>query len=706
MIRLAGWPASLCALLAALAASAPVSAAPTNRLAELVPQERHARLAKQVYKAVSRQHYLELDIDDSLSERMFDSYLDALDSNRMYLLSEDVSEFGRYRHALDNGVRTGRLEPAYAIFNRYRKRFLERTDWALDQVFEILKAGFDARESVRVERKGAAWPQSADEADATWRKRLKLQILNLRLAGKSDADSVDVLERRLNNQKRRMTQTNSEDVFRVYSNAWIRVYDPHTSYFSEHSSKNFQINMSLSLEGIGAVLEQDDEYIKIVRLIHAGPADKQGELKPADRIVAVGQGADGEMLDVVGWRLDEVVDKIRGPRGTVVRLDVLPVDSLNDGDSKLIAITRDTVRLEEQAASKEVLELEAGGAGPPHRFGVIDLPTFYTDFAAMQRGDKEYRSTTRDARRLLDELIDADVDGVVIDLRGNGGGSLAEANDLIGLFIRSGPTVQIRHKNNRVTRQGKRRATPYYDGPLAVVIDRLSASASEIFAGAIQDYRRGLVMGSVSFGKGTVQTLLQLRPGQMKITEAKFYRISGDSTQHRGIIPDFMFPAVYDSREIGESALEYALPWDQIPGVRYLRYHDFDTQLLALLSAHQERALNTPGLVYLEKRLALERERADVEVVSLHEESRRAQQARRKAEDRALENEWRVASGLEPLAESVAGKDKGEGEAEDAAEAEAKSARSRPNEEDHALLEVAKILRDAMPLFGARTALR
>ena len=752
-ISVARWisaSATLCLLATPL-----VEADPVKQASQLAPEDRHARTAKQIYKMVSREHYLDMEADDALSERMFDSYLETLDSNRMYLLDSDLREFDRYRHILDDSIRTGDLDAPYAIFNRYQKRFLERVDWALDQVFETLKAGFDAHESVRVDREGVDWPKETKEANKLWRQHVKLQLLNLRLAGKSDKDSVELLEKRYVNQKRRMMQTNSEDVFRIFTNAWTRIYDPHTSYFSEHNSKNFQINMSLSLEGIGAVLEQDDEYIKIVRLIHAGPADKQGDLKPADRIVGVGQGADGKVLDVIGWRLDEVVDRIRGPRGTVVRLEVLPADGLKDGKSKLISISRDTVKLEEQAATKDVLELDTQGDGEPHRFGVIDLPTFYTDFAAMQRGDRGYRSTTRDARKLLSELVEEDVDGVIIDLRGNGGGSLTEANDLIGLFIRSGPTVQIRRKNNRLIRHGKRRGTSYYDGPLAVLIDRLSASASEIFAGAIQDYRRGLVMGSVSFGKGTVQTLMKIHSGQMKVTEAKFYRISGDSTQHRGIIPNFMFPAMYDSREIGESALEYALPWDEIPKVRFQRYHDFDTHLPALLSLHQQRARSTPGLVYLKKRLDLERARADVEFISLNEESRRQQQERREREGRALESEWRVASGLKPLPEPAA-EDEGDARqeaqdtadetasadsdakpsvAKDAKPSVAKDAKpegpdasqalassdkegqedgdstepsddKKPEDDDHVLLEVAHILQDAVPLFRTRTALR
>ncbi len=756
-------PVALLALLALPAVAAQQRSPPSqDEAAILAPEPSHARLARQIYKMTSRHHYLRMEMDDALSERMLDSYLDAVDPSRTFLLASDVREFtDRYQHTLDDSVRDGDLAGGYEIFNRYRQRFLYRAAWALDNVSKILQAGFEAQESVSTDRENVAWPKDAAQADETWRKRIKLQLLNLRLAGKPASEAVSLLEKRYLSQKRRLGQMNSEDVFRIYTNAWTRVYDPHTSYFSEHTSKNFQINMSLSLEGIGAVLEQDDEHVKVVRLIHAGPADKQGELQPADRIVGVGQGAAGKIQDVIGWRLDEVVDRIRGRRDSIVRLEILPVDSLGEGQTKVIAITRDTVKLEEQAASKEVLDIE--NHGRTHRIGVIDLPTFYTDFGAMQRGETNYRSTTRDVKTLLEELVAEDVDGVIIDLRDNGGGSLAEANDLTSLFIRRGPTVQIRRKNNRLIRQGKMRSTPYYDGPLAVLINRLSASASEIFAGAIQDYKRGLMLGSVSFGKGTVQTLLQLRSGQLKVTEAKFYRISGDSTQHRGVIPDIMFPEIYDAAEVGESALDYALRWNRIPAVRHRTYYDIDAKLPALLSLHQRRIKDSPGWTYLEQRLQLDRSRADAEQVSLNEVARREQQTQRKAEDRALENQWRAVMELDPLPEvadvvdapdapdgkkpaaaktpvapqavladqpadladdavAVASASTAEAKVEvatahgvaasgQAAEASddadsAQDDKRKPSDEDSLLLESANILLDAMPLFRPKTALR
>ncbi|MCS5575373.1 MAG: S41 family peptidase, partial [Pseudomonadales bacterium] len=355
--------------------------------------------------------------------------------------------------------------------------------------------------------------------------------------------------KRFRNRLSRTQKTNSEDVYQLYMNSYTRTYDPHTQYFSPRTSENFNINMSLSLEGIGAALQLEDEYTKVISLIPAGPADKTGQLKPNDRIVGVGQGEAGEMVDVIGWRLDEVVQLIRGKKGTIVRLDVIPAANPDDSASRIISITRNKVELEEQSAQSEVIELEQ--FGHVHKIGVIDIPTFYVDFKALQIGDRNFKSTTRDVKRLLRELIAEKVDGVVIDLRDNGGGSLQEAKMLTGLFIDRGPTVQIRSKSNRVDILDDRDISVIYDGPLAVLVNRLSASASEIFAGAIQDYERGIIIGSQTFGKGTVQSLLPLNRGQLKLTQAKFYRISGESTQERGIIPDIIYPANYDPNSIG-----------------------------------------------------------------------------------------------------------------------------------------------------------
>ncbi len=492
------------------------------------------------------------------------------------------------------------------------------------------------------------WAPNQDELDDRWRKRLKNQALSLLLADKAAEEIPDTLTRRYQNQLSRLEQYNAQDVFQIYANSLAEQYDPHTNYFSPRRAENFDINMSLSFEGIGAMLQVEDEYAKVTRLIPAGPADKQGELKPSELIIGVGQGDSGPIEDVVGWRLDEVVDLIRGPRDTVVRLEVIPGKGKTD-QRRVIPIRRNEVKLEEQAAQKEVIEF-TDDADQTHRIGVIDIPAFYIDFEAYRNGDKNYRSTTRDVQKLVDELVAEGVEGLVIDLRDNGGGSLQEANQLTGLFIEYGPTVQIRSAESRVWRDGKRRKSRYYEGPLAVMINRLSASASEIFAGAIQDYGRGIIVGEQSFGKGTVQSLVALQEGQLKVTESKFYRISGESTQHRGVIPDIEYPSLFDPEQIGESALDNALAWDQIAPARFNRYNDYRPILPTLTDLHEKRAANDPDYLYLKDQVSLAKEARTITALPLWQSGRLEMRDDQEQKALEIENKRRVAKGLEPLA--------------------------------------------------------
>ena len=482
-----------------------------------------------------------------------------------------------------------------------------------------------------------------------WRKQFKSDVLNLKLTDKPLDDIVDTLQKRYAYQLKSAEQVTETDVFSVYANALTSLYDPHTSYFSPRRTENFNIEMSLSLEGIGALLQQDQDYTKVSRVIPKGPADKQGELQPSDRIVGVAQGSSGEMIDVVGWRLDEVVNLIRGEKGSTVRLEVIPADQYASGERREIVIVRNEVKLEEQAATSTIIDVERNGRAL--RIGVIDLPTFYIDFDALNRGDPEYRSTTRDVSRLLSELEAEAVDAVLLDLRDNGGGSLREANELTSLFIEYGPSVQIRHSSEQVWRDGKRRKSAFYDGPMGVIVNRLSASASEIFAGAIQDYGRGLIIGTQSFGKGTVQTLKPLAEGQLKITESKFYRISGDSTQHRGIEPDVTLPVMYNPEELGESTLDYALPWDQINAIRHPLYGDLSSVIPELIEASQSRQMSDPKMLLLQEQIALAGAESDIETISLNLEQRLADRDRKRALWLALENKQRALEGEEPLAQ-------------------------------------------------------
>ena len=538
-----------------------------------------SKASKDIISKLNQRHYIKQSLNDSLSSRIFDNYLEKLDGNRSFFLQSDLEEFEQYRLTLDDTLRKGDLEPGAIIFNRYQQRLTDRLSKIVAELPDMIAAmDFTKDETLTIDRTDSPWPTTTAEADELWRKIIKSRVLSLKLAKKEDTDIVTLLQKRYQNQLNRVKQSNSEDAFQIYMNSMTSLYDPHTNYLSPRTSENFNINMSLSLEGIGAVLQTEDEYTKVVRLVHAGPADKQGQLQPADRIVAVAQ-KDGEFQDVIGMRLDEVVELIRGPKGSLVKLQVIPVNATTDDDDIVIEILRDTVKLEEQSAQKKILEIYHDDK--LSRIGIIDIPAFYIDFDAMRKGDPNYKSTTRDVKKLLGELVEENVDGIIIDLRENGGGSLQEANQLTGLFIEQGPTVQIRHSSNKVYRDGKRSPSAYYNGPLAVLINRLSASASEIFAGAIQDYQRGVIIGETTFGKGTVQRFFELDAvvpqrykdlgelGSMKITIQKFFRINGGSTQLKGVIPDIILPGVYSYRKIGEKEENFPMAWTEIDPIYY-----------------------------------------------------------------------------------------------------------------------------------------
>ncbi len=633
--------------LAMVAASA-VQAVPAAPDADISPTPSMAKTAIELVEKLENRHYSKRTFDDELSSLLLDNYLDDLDPTRSFLYQRDIDRFESRRLLLDDQFSSGDLSTGFEIFNLYQDRIEARLEGLIEELPATVEGmDFTADESLSLEPEKQGWPSNAVEAEERWRKQLKNAVLSLKLAGKAEDEIVPTLEKRYSNQLKRISQYNAQDVFQVYANALTELYDPHTNYLSPRTSENFNINMSLSLEGIGAVLQLQDEYTKVARIVPAGPADKQGELQPSDRIVAVAQDNDGTFEDVVGWRLDEVVQLIRGPKGTTVRLQVIPASAKTPDERRVITIVRNKVKLEEQSAQKDIIEIPRGDE--TLKLGVIDIPAFYIDFEGMRRGEPDFKSTTRDVKRLLDELIAEDVDGVIIDLRNNGGGSLQEANDLTGLFIEYGPTVQIRHSSRKVFRDGKRLRTPYYDGPLAVLINRLSASASEIFAGAIQDYQRGIVVGSQSFGKGTVQTLIPLPEGQLKLTESKFYRISGDSTQHRGVIPDVEFPSQYDKAEIGESTLDHALNWDQITPVRHRKYHDIPSLVPYLTDLHEDRAKSNPDFIYLQDSLALAEETRNATSLPLNEKARVALREDREARSLAIENKRRKAKGLEPL---------------------------------------------------------
>ncbi len=649
-------------------------------------------------------HYAKLEYNDDFSSQHLDAYVESLDGSKMFFLASDLEEFEQFRSVMDEQLPKGNLDAGFFIFNRFQQRLEARLEKELENLPQTVAAmDFSVDETYQIDVEERSWAASSAELDDRWRKQLKNQVLSLKLAEKPEDDLVSTLEKRYQNQLKRVKQYNSQDVFQIYANALTGLYDPHTNYLSPRRSENFNINMSLSLEGIGAVLQLEDEYTKVTRLVPKGPADKQGELHPSDRIVGVGQGTDGEIEDVIGWRLDEVVELIRGPKDSTVRLEVIPAKSKATDQRKVITIVRNEVKLEEQSAQKSILEIPNGDE--IIKIGVIDIPAFYIDFDAMRRGDKEYKSTTRDVRKLLEELQEEGVDGLVVDLRNNGGGSLQEANELTGLFIEYGPTVQIRHSSRRVWRDGKRLKSEYYEGPLVVLVNRLSASASEIFAGAIQDYQRGIIVGDRSFGKGTVQTLIPLTEGQLKITESKFYRISGDSTQHRGVVPDLAFPTVYDPEEIGESALDHALNWDQINPVRHHRYNDLSTVLPALTTQFQERSGKNPDFIYLEDQIALAAKTREITELPLNEQTRKALRESQEAKALSIENKRRKAKGEELLTslDEEAGETDEETESDLDADAEAEAEEQDPKD-DVLLMEAGNVLADALIIKRQRFA--
>jgi len=558
----------------------------------LAPKTEHRFASRWATRIINAYHY-GADSESNLSESMFDQYLDLLDGNRLYFTAADIEDLKRYRPHLHESLKSADLEPAFDIFNRYVKRVSERTEHAL----ALLEQGFDftVEEEYRFDRLEMPWPASNEELDEVWRQRVKNDWLLLKLADQDDEEIAETLTERYTNLDRRINEFNSEDVFQFFMNAYTRSIEPHSAYLSPRSVDNFEISMRLSLDGIGAMLQRETEYTTVMEVVPGGPADLDGRLKPGDRIVGVAQG-DEEFTDVVGWRLDDVVSLIRGERETLVRLQVLPNETGLSGPSQVIDIVRDEVKLEEQAASSEVIEVPAGDG--VRRIGVVQVPVFYVDFQGRARNEPNYRSSTRDTRRLINELVEEGIDGLVIDLRGNGGGALIEATTMTGLFIDEGPVVQVRDSQGRVTMERDREPGMAWDGPLSVLVDRRSASASEIFAAAIQDYGRGVIIGETTFGKGTVQNLIDLdefsrsdesRLGQIKLTMAQFYRINGGSTQRRGVEPDIMLPTAGDPEESGESALDNALPWGEISPTEFSPVARLDGLVDLARERHQAR---------------------------------------------------------------------------------------------------------------------
>lgn len=611
----------------------------------LAPTAEHRRATAAILQLMQRYHYKRVRVDDELSAQIFDRYLETLDPQKSFLLASDIEQFDDFKFAFDDALRNARLAPVFEIFNRFQERVAQRAEFARAQ----LEGEFDFTidESYTFDREDAGWPQSKAELDELWRKRIKNDMLSLRLVDMEEDRLVETLEDRYDRMAVRVSQLNANEVFQFFVNAYTLSVEPHTSYFTPRSSEDFKIRMSLSLEGIGAALQTENEYTVVRRIIAGGPAAMSELLSVDDRIVGVGEAGE-EITDVVSWPLADVVDLIRGPKGSTVKLKILPGKAPAGAPPEIISLVRDKINLEEQAAKSSIVETSV--AGKTRRIGVIDLPTFYLDTAGRAQGLPDYRSTTRDVQQLLDEMAAGDgIDGVIVDLRGNSGGSLVEATQLTGIFIETGPVVQIRDSRGRVDLDEDNDPLVAYDGPLAVLVDRGSASASEIFAAAIQDYGRGIVVGEPTFGKGTVQSVVPLdregKLGQLKVTMAQFFRVNGQGTQHRGVVPDVLFPTALDSDAQGERGLDNALPWAEVPATEYDPWAQRKPDFRRLQDRHNDRYRSSELFGLLIDELKNQRESRSDQEVTLLEAERRGEIAEREADQEQREELFRKAFG-------------------------------------------------------------
>jgi carboxyl-terminal processing protease len=663
--RSSGWIAASALTILALAlvgsARAPASTSilPPGAIA---PTEAQRATARKIGRILEEAHYSRAPIDDKMSELVYQRYLDFLDGQRSYFLASDISEFASYRMKFDDMIRTGDIEPAYLIFNRFQQRNRERMEAALAML--KTEPDWNVNETFEFDRSKAPWPATPADMQDLWRKRVKNDAVALMLTGKTWPEVTELLRKRYERVLKRVDQITPEDVFENLMNAYARSFDPHSSYFSPRNSEEYRIQMSLNYEGIGASLQLVDEYVTIMNVIEGGPAAVAGTLSQNDRIVGVGQGHEGGFTDVIGWRLDDVVQLIRGKAGTSVRLQVLPPGAAPGSKEKVLEFTRNKVTLENQAAHKEIKTINR--AGKTLKVGIITVPGFYQDIAAQNAGDQNYRSTTRDVLKLIKELQAENIDGLVLDLRGDGGGYLPEATALTGLFIDHGPVVQLRDTTGRLEVLDDPEPSPAYTGPLAVLVDRFSASASEIFAGAIQDYHRGVIIGQRTFGKGTVQNLVPLdrwsqKPtsGQLTVTIGKFYRVTGESTQHRGVEPDVQLPSPIDMKEVGESALDSALPWDRIAGVPFAASTEATSvpPVAVLASEEDTRAQHDADYRWLVSDIAAIDTVREEKSVSLNLKVRREERAKQDKERLDRENARRAAKNL-PAYKSVEELDK------------------------------------------------
>ncbi|WP_223786774.1 carboxy terminal-processing peptidase [Marinicella meishanensis] len=700
--------------------TAQLALAKTN-LELIKPNPKHQDESRLVVKLVENLHYKHTELDDEFSNQILDKYLAVLDPNKMYFLGEDVVAFDRWRYTLDEGLRSGNLKPAYDIFNLFKKRVATQKAYALSVLASDLN--FEAEEEYQWDREKAPYAIDQDELDELWRKKVKNDYLGLKLLKKEPEKIKETLAKRYNLMAKRVSDMKSDDVFQFFINSYLSLVEPHTGYMEPITSENFEINMKLSLEGIGAVLGNDGEYTSIQTIVKGGPADMEGTLKSGDKVLAVGQGSDGSFEDVVGWGIEDVVQLIRGEKGSTVRLRVIAEDDGPDTIPHTVRIVRDKVKLEQQAAQHQIYKVKDGKH--ERKIGVIDLPTFYLDFAAYQAGDNDYRSTTKDVKKILNKFEEEGVQGIIVDLRNNGGGSLHEAIQLTGLFIDKGPVVQTKFPKGKIDIKRDVNPTIAWEGPMVVMVNKLSASASEIFAAAMQDYGRALIVGNQTYGKGTVQNVMplneyinnsELELGQLKLTRGQFFRINGGSTQNRGVIPDITFPVSPGFEKYGESTYENALPWNSISSSNYTMFDDLSDEISELKQRHQARSEVNFEFDFLKKEIELyEQEKDDVTVsLSLAERQRKVEERKARKKARKAKRAELMAA-IEPnplLGEVTLLYDSGEELKSDdtlAAEQRAKEEAAADDEDiddeefvDYRLHETARILADFIDLKKER----
>ena len=614
-------------------------------------------LCQEIYQKMANEHFFNDKDLSSINTEIFDALVNQLDSQKIYFTKNEIALFKRKFSQFDNPTSYQKkysksflcsidLKSEFAFINLYLNRLIEATKY---QLKEVTKKNFDftKEEMMVIDDDQKKWQRNKFELKKAWRKLAKNDVLTSMLAEKDLDEATETIEKRYKNRLRRISQRNEEDIFSISMNNLTSYFDPHSSYFSPKSAEDFEMAMSLSLEGIGALLTTEDDYPTIVSVVPGGPAEKTGQIDPDDKIVTISQVEESNSTptDVVGWRIDEVVQLIRGKAGTKVKLELISGKTEDLSERKFVTITREEVKLEEQAAKSRIIEIQRNSQ--TIKVGIIYLPTFYIDFKAWRNRDPEYRSSSKDVETILRKFTNQQVDAVLIDLRGNSGGSLFEANKLTGLFVSSGATLQVKDSDGSVRPLGDARAKQIWKKPIAVMVDRYSASASEIFAGAIQDYQRGIIIGQKTFGKGTVQKLDNLSSGQIKITESKFYRITGAGMQSKGIHPDITLPSTWDVEEVGESSYDSALPWDEIKPVRFKKFSMRSSMISQLNDEHLTRVNQSPNLQYIldiRKRYEIQKNK---EVISLNLINRKNEKEERQSWALEIENKRRALLNLE-----------------------------------------------------------